>query len=74
MWHVSYHSTDCNAHNMWSAACGDVEDVQEILYGADVPEEYQSEVLKAYLKEIADMAAPEAGEESADAETETVES
>ena len=73
MWHVSYHTTYCNALNMWIAACGDVEDVQEIFYGADVPEEYQSEVLKAYLKEIADMAAPEAGEESADAETETVE-
>lgn len=73
MWHVSYHTTYCNALNMWIAACGDVEDVQAISYGADVPEEYQSEVLKAYLKEIADMAAPEAGEESADAETETVE-
>lgn len=73
MWHVSYHTTYCNALNMWIAACGDVEDVREIFYGADVPVEYQSEVLKAYLKEIADMAAPEAGEESADAETETVE-
>ena len=40
-----------------------------IYYGADVPEEYQSEVLNAYLKKIADMAATEAGEESTDAET-----
>ena len=62
MWHVSYHTTYCNALNMWIAACRDVEDVQAVFYGADVPEEYQSEVLKAYLKEIADMAAPEAGE------------
>lgn len=54
---------------MWIAACETAEDVQAIYYGADVPEEYQSEVLKAYLKEIADMAATEAGEESTDAET-----
>ena len=69
LWHVSYHTTYCNALNMWIAACETAEDVQAIFYGADVPEEYQSEVLKAYLKEIADMAAPEAGEESAYAET-----
>ena len=69
LWHVSYHTTYCNALNMWIAACETAEDVQAIYYGADVPEEYQSEVLKAYLKEIADMAATEAGEESADAET-----
>ncbi len=69
LWHVSYHTTYCNAINMWIAACETAEDVQAIYYGADVPEEYQSEVLKAYLKEIADMAATEAGEESTDAET-----
>lgn len=69
LWHVGYHTTYCNALNMWIAACETAEDVQAIFYGADVPEEYQSEVLQTYLKEIADMAAPEAGEESADAET-----
>ena len=69
LWHVSYHTTYCNALNMWIAACETAADVQAIYYGADVPEEYQSEVLKAYLKEIADMAATEVGEESADAET-----
>ena len=69
MFHVSYHTTYCNALNMWIAGCETAEDVQAIYYGADVPEEYQSEVLKAYLKEIADMAATEAGEESVDAET-----
>ncbi|PWM32906.1 MAG: acyl carrier protein [Clostridiales bacterium] len=69
LWHVSYHTTYCNALNMWIAACETAEDVQAIYYGADVPEEYQSEVLKAYLKEIADMAATEAGEGSIDAET-----
>lgn len=69
LWHVSYHTTYCNALNMWIATCETAEDVQAIYYGADVPEEYQSEVLKAYLKEIADMAATEAGEGSIDAET-----
>lgn len=69
LWHVSYHTTYCNAINMWIAACETAEDVQAIYYGADVPEEYQSEVLKTYLKEIADMTIAEAEEESADVET-----
>lgn len=41
---------------MWIAGCETAEDVQEIFYGADVPEKYQSEVLKAYLLQIAGMA------------------
>jgi hypothetical protein len=52
MFYVSYHTTYCNALNMWLAACKSVEEVQEISYGADVPEAYQSEVLKAYLLQI----------------------
>lgn len=69
MWHVSYHTTYCNALNMWIAGCETAEDVQAIFYGADVPDTYQSEVLKAYLEEIAGMA--DAGEESTDAEAKT---
>lgn len=53
MWHVSYHTTYCNALNMWIAGCQTAEEVQEIFYGADVPEEYQSEVFKTYLTQIA---------------------
>lgn len=53
MFHVSYHTTYCNALNMWIAGCKTEADCQEIFYGADVPEEYQSEVLMAYLKQIA---------------------
>jgi hypothetical protein len=53
MFHVSYHTTYCNAINMWIAGCQTAEEVQEISYGADVPEEYQSEVLKAYILQIA---------------------
>lgn len=55
MFHVSYHTTYCNAMNMWISGCETAEEVAEVYYGADVPEEYQSEVLQAYLTQIADM-------------------
>ena len=48
MWHVSYHTTYCNAVNMWIAGCETAEEVQQIHYGVDVPEAYQNEVLRAY--------------------------
>ncbi len=56
MWHVSYHTTYCNALNMWIAGCETADEVQDIFYGADVPEQYQSDVLQAYLMQIANMA------------------
>lgn len=56
MQYVSYHTTYCNALNMWIAGCQTKEELQEIFYGADVPEEYRSEVLNAYLIQIAGMA------------------
>ena len=56
MWHVSYHTTYCNALNMWISGVQAAEELQQIFYGADVPEQYQSEVLKAYLLQIAAMA------------------
>ena len=49
MWHVSYHTTYCNALNMWISGIQTAEELQQIFYGADVPEEYQSDVLKAYI-------------------------
>ncbi len=54
MWHVSYHTTYGNALNMWVAGSETAEELQQIFYGADVPEQYQSEVLKAYLLQIGD--------------------
>ena len=60
MWHVSYHTTYCNALNMWVAGAETADDLQQIFYGADVPEQYQSEVLKAYLLQIAAMAGDDA--------------
>lgn len=53
MWHVSYHTTYCNALNMWIAGCQTTDEASQIFYGADVPEQYRSEVLNAYLIEIA---------------------
>lgn len=66
MFHVSYHTTYCNAINMWIAGCETAEEVQAIYYGADVPEEYQSEVLQAYLAQIADMAGGDESETEED--------
>ncbi len=50
--HVSYHTTYCNALNMWIAGAEDEQELESIFYGADIPEKYQSEVLKDYLKKI----------------------
>lgn len=52
MEHVSYHTTYCNSLNMWIVGAKSVEEVNTIYYGADIPEEYQSEVLKDYLAQI----------------------
>ena len=49
MAYVSYHTTYCNAVNMWITGCETAEEVGQIYYGADVPEQYQSDVLKAYI-------------------------
>ena len=53
MWHVSYHQTYCISLKVWIDACQTIEEVREIFYGADVPEQYRSEVLNAYLLHIA---------------------
>lgn len=53
MWHVSYHQTYCISLKVWIDACQTIEEVQEIFYGADVPEQYRSEVLDAYLVQLA---------------------
>lgn len=49
MTYVSYHTTYCNALNMWISGATDKDELIQIVYGVSVPEEYQSEVLKAYL-------------------------
>lgn len=52
MFHVSYHTTYCNALNMWIAGCRTAEEVREISYGVEVPEEYRSEVLQSYIAQM----------------------
>lgn len=49
MQHVSYHTTYCNSLNMWIAGAESVDELNTIYYGADIPEKYQSDVLKDYL-------------------------
>ena len=46
---------------MWVAGTEIADDLQQIFYGADVPEQYQSEVLKAYLLQIANMTGADEG-------------
>ena len=45
---------------MWVAGTETADDLQQIFYGANVPEQYQSEVLKAYLLQITAMAGDDA--------------
>lgn len=53
IFHVSYHTTYCNAVNMWIAGCQDAAEVQGIFYGTDVPEMYRTDVLNEYAMQIA---------------------
>lgn len=46
---VTYHTTYCNALNIWVSSLEDAEAVTAVVYGCDVPEEYQSEVLRDIL-------------------------
>lgn len=57
--HVSYHTTYCNSLNMWIADAESVNEVNSIYYGADIPEKYQSDVLKDYLTRIIEEAVSE---------------
>ena len=50
---VSYHTTYCNSLYTWINAVTDKEDLTLITYGATIPVEYQSEVLKTYLLQMA---------------------
>ena len=52
MQYVSYHTTYCNSLYTWINSVSDKEDLDEITYGATIPVEYQSEVLKTYLLQM----------------------
>lgn len=49
---VTYHTTYCNALNIWVTALEDADAVKAVTYGCPVPEEYQSEVLKDILAKM----------------------
>lgn len=53
MFYVSYNTTYCNALNMWIKSIRKASELEQITWGAKVPEEFQSEVLKDYMKTIA---------------------
>lgn len=55
MWHVSYHTTYCNALNMWIAGCTTADEVNNIYYGAEIPNEYKNEVMQAYIEQTTNM-------------------
>ena len=47
---IAYHTTYCNSFYTWINALASKEAVKALSYGDEIPEEYQSEVLKNYLK------------------------
>ena len=50
---VTYHTTYCNALNIWVSSMEDADAVNAVVYGCDIPEAYQSEVLKDILAQRA---------------------
>lgn len=53
MFFVSYNTTYCNAMNMWIKSITNPGDLEQIQWGANIPEEFQNEVLKDYMKILA---------------------
>ena len=52
MQHANNHKTYCHSVNKTTNATENTEEIQQIYYGADVPEQYQSDVLKAYISSM----------------------
>ena len=50
MFFVSYNTTYCNAMNMWIKSIKKPGDLDQIKWGMEIPEEFQNEVLKDYMK------------------------
>lgn len=53
MFYVSYYTTYCNALNMWIKSITKPGDFEQIQWGVKIPEEFQNEVLKDYMKILA---------------------
>lgn len=52
MQYVSYHTTYCNSLHTWINSAVSSDTLNLIYYGAEIPVEYQSEVLRAYLLQM----------------------
>lgn len=50
--YVSYHTTYCNSMHTWIENITNKDDLDNIVYGATIPVEYQSEVLQVYLMQM----------------------
>ena len=49
MYYVSFQTTYCNSMFMWLEACTKASEMADIVYGCEIPEEHQSDVLKDYI-------------------------
>lgn len=49
---VTYNTTYCNSMFVWLDNLTKASEMAELFYGADIPEEYQSEVLSDYMSQI----------------------
>lgn len=49
---VTYNTTYCNSMFVWLDNLTKASEMAALFYGADIPEEYQSEVLSDYLSQI----------------------
>lgn len=52
MFFVSYNTTYCNALNMWIKTCAKPSELENIYWGAEIPEEHMNEVLVDYMSII----------------------
>ncbi|MCM1236872.1 MAG: acyl carrier protein [Ruminococcus flavefaciens] len=53
---VSYQTTYRNSLWEWIDECQTKEEVEAIFYGCDIPEQYQNDVFKSYLKQMKEAA------------------
>ena len=55
MAYKSYHTTYCNSLFRWIEQMNTKEEVNEVYYGIEIPEAYQSEVLKDYITTMSEQ-------------------
>ena len=50
MYYVAFNTTYCNSLFTWLRSCSTAMEMAQIEYGVEIPEEYQSEVYKDYIR------------------------